>query len=173
MGIIKNAGWMWHRKYVNWHRGGELLGYPEEGNGVNPVDFGYQAALYALYDTNHNCIYIGQAGSGDVYGLYHRLKAHTHDYLFCMWERFSWFGFYPVENANSVNFEGGFEFRTDVNQILNLTETLCIHTLMPRFNTRKGTNISDIQWYYQQAEFDEREKEFAQLKEKIPSMSSK
>ena len=31
MPIIKNIGYMWHRKYVNWEGTRELIGYPEIG----------------------------------------------------------------------------------------------------------------------------------------------
>jgi len=27
MTIIKNLGYMWHRKYVNWQSGNELIGF--------------------------------------------------------------------------------------------------------------------------------------------------
>ena len=27
MQIIKNVGYMWHRKYVNWQKGNELIGF--------------------------------------------------------------------------------------------------------------------------------------------------
>nr|MBF0223477.1 hypothetical protein [Desulfobulbaceae bacterium] len=45
--IIKNIGYMWHRKFVNWDTV-SLIGHSEHDD--SPVDFAYQAGIYALYN---------------------------------------------------------------------------------------------------------------------------
>ena len=103
MPIIKNAGYMWHRRYVNWQSGDKLMGVLEFKQG-KAVNFAYQAGIYALYDKDFKCVYVGQAGRGEIKGLYHRLKDHAiSDHLFCRWERFSWYGFYSVKSLEARN----------------------------------------------------------------------
>jgi len=72
MPIIQNTGHLWHKKYVNWQRGRQLVGVSESSPG-KPVNFADQAAIYALYDKEFKCIYVGQVGSGETKGLYSRL----------------------------------------------------------------------------------------------------
>ncbi len=149
--IIKNAGFMWHRKFVNWKKK-ELIGHPEEGKDYK-FNFADQTAIYGLYDRNNICIYIGQAGSGDVSGLYERLKDHTNDYLFCMWERFSWYGFYSVKALKEMEYESEYNITTDINEVMTTLETIAIHLMLPRHNLSMGDDIKKIQWYYQEEEY--------------------
>ena len=62
MAIIKNIGYMWHRKHVNWDTH-ELTGYSDDKE-KKKVNFAYQAGIYVLYNRNFECIYVGQAGKG-------------------------------------------------------------------------------------------------------------
>lgn len=174
MPIIKNIGYMWNRKYVNWENSRELIGYPEFGR-AKEVNFANQAAIYVLYDLNFRPIYVGQVGKGDTKGLFDRLRDHTHDELFCMWERFSWFGFYSVEALDQGQkgidkvFEDEYEIETNVNELMNVIESLIIRTCRPSFNKASGCLLhekvaDDIEWYYQEAEWEEQETEFNRLK---------
>jgi hypothetical protein len=175
--IIKNMGYMWHRKYVNWQSGSELMGYSETDD--RQVNFAYQTGVYVLYDHNLSCIYVGQAGRGENTGLYHRLKTHaTEDELFCIWERFSWFGFYSTEalekGTDSV-FLKEYKINTDVNEVMNLAESLIIHVQRPRFNKSIKYQFSEsdegeIEWFYQMAEFEEQKAEFDRLKKICKSL---
>jgi hypothetical protein len=155
--MIKNAGFMWHRKYVDWQRGAELIGYPERNARGGPVNFADQTAIYALYDHNYRCIYIGQAGRGETTGLYHRLKDHVNDYLFCMWERFSWYGFYSIEAISHQNYDKEFSLKTDVNRLMDTLESLAIHIQFPLFNRAMGSGPAEIPWYYQTEEYEEQQ----------------
>jgi hypothetical protein len=175
--IIKNIGYMWHRKYINWESGSELIGYSETND--KKVNFAYQAGIYVLYDLNLNCIYVGQAGRGENTGLYDRLKAHaTEDELFCMWERFSWFGFYSretLQKSTDSAFLKEYKINTDVNEVMNLTESLIIHVQRPRFNKSIKYKFHEkddkgIEWFYQKAEFEEQEAEFDRLKKICKSL---
>lgn len=162
--IIKNAGFMWHRKYINWQKGAELFGVSEKKYS-EPVNFADQAAIYSLYDHNYKCLYIGQAGSGETRGLYHRLKDHLNDYLFCMWERFSWYGFYSERSLTNNDFKDEFKVTSDVNQLLNVIEAISIHTHFPLLNRSMGSGVTDIKWYYQPEEYDEQEIFLCRLEE--------
>lgn len=156
--IIRNAGFMWHRQFVDWKKR-KLIGYPEKGN-ADAIDFADQAAIYGLYDRNNICVYIGQAGSGEKSGLYDRLKDHTENYLFCMWERFSWYGFYSEaifgieESLKARRFEAEYKKETNINEIMTTIETIAIHLMLPKHNRSMGMDIKEIEWYYQKEEFE-------------------
>ena len=62
--LIECAGFMWHRKYVDWSRR-QLLGVSEDGGSEAEIDFANQSAIYGLYDDSGHCIYVGQAGKGE------------------------------------------------------------------------------------------------------------
>ena len=135
--LIKSAGYLWHRKHVDWGRGRELLGVPEQGK-RNNENFADQSAIYGLYDANHQCIYIGQAGRGDS-GLYDRLKCHAiDDHLFCFWERFTWFGFYSAEEIRAKNFDY-IPAPMTLLEALNTIESIATNLALPRFNL-SGSN---------------------------------
>lgn len=174
--IIKNVGYMWHRKYVNWQKGNELIGYSE--NDDTKVDFAYQAGIYALYDRNSSCVYVGQAGKGENVGLYCRLKNHTDDHLFCMWERFSWFGFYSsdtIRKGTDAAFNKEYDVKTDVNELMNVIEALILRTFRPSCNLSLGSLLDvrgkdHLEWFYQKAEWEERQAEFNNLKKICKSL---
>lgn len=176
MPIIKNIGYMWQRKYVNWQSGRELMGYPEirKGEGVNFAD---QAGIYMLYDRNLQCVYVGQVGKKDK-GLFDRLKDHTEDHLFCVWERFSWFGFYTkkaLEKGTSKAFTEEYEIITNVDELMNVIESFIIRSCRPSFNQSWGCLFNEnsdeyIEWYYQEAEWEEQAEEFKRLQKICQSL---
>ncbi len=175
--IIKNIGYMWHRKYIDWQRGGKLIGHSETTG--KQVNFANQAGIYALYDNNLRCIYVGQAGRGDYKGLYQRLKDHTDDYLFCMWERFTWFGFYSTSTLNKKTeaaFKKEYDIKTNVNDLMNVIESLMIRASRPVFNLSLGSlqgadDKGQLEWFYQKAEWEEQETAFEQLKKSCKSLA--
>ncbi len=179
--IVKNAGYMWHRKYVNWFSGEELIGYSEVND--KRVNFANQAGIYALYDGNSKCVYVGQSGKGSYKGLYHRLKDHAiEDGLFCMWERFTWFGFYSstmlykgVNEKAKGNYDKEFPIKTDVNELMNVIESMIIQVQTPSLNMSSGCMTADksrekIEWFYQMAEIEEQKAEFNRLKQICKSL---
>ncbi|MBM4147274.1 MAG: GIY-YIG nuclease family protein [Nitrospira sp.] len=172
MPIIKNAGYMWHRKYVDWQSGNELIGFPVE-KADKCVNFANQAGIYALYDKDFRCVYVGQAGRGELKGLYHRLKDHAiTDYLFCRWERFSWYGFYSEKCLEENSYDKEYKVNTEVNVVLDLVESLIIRVNPPNMNVAMGS-LPGIKWFYQEAEFEEQAFEYEQLKKKFESMKKK
>lgn len=172
--IVKNIGYMWRRKYVNWQSGRDLIGKPDGFQGES-INFADQSGIYVLYDRNLQPIYLGQAGKGESKGLYDRLRDHTEDDLFCAWERFSWFGFYSKEVLKAGAFEKEYEINTDINELMNVVESMLIRVSKPAFNKSTGCLKSDnsdgmIEWYYQEAEWEEQDAEFNKRKEFCKSL---
>ena len=152
--LIKSAGYMWHRRHVDWGRR-RLTGLSEEGTG-DEVDFADQSGIYGLYAANHECIYIGQAGRGDYSGLYDRLKTHAiEDHLFCFWERFTWFGFYSPVQLRNGKFDDPIAQAVTLTEALDTIESVGIYLALPRFNRRYGTGFGGVSWYYQAAEYEQ------------------
>ena len=152
--IIKTAGYMWHRKYVNWGKRW-LGGSPEKGEG-DEENFADQSGVYGLYSENHECIYIGQAGKGESSGLFDRLKAHAlEDHLFCFWERFTWFGFYLPDQLNNGNYDDPIAEAVNLAEALDTIESVGIYLALPRFNRRYETGFGAVSWYYQSTEYEE------------------
>jgi hypothetical protein len=172
MPIIKNTGHLWHRKYINWQNGNQLVGFSESKQG-KAINFADQAAIYALYDKDFKCVYVGQAGSGETKGLYHRLRDHAiDDYLFCRWERLSWWGFYSVESLERHDYDKDFNLNTDVNEIMDVIESLIIRVNPPNLNMALG-KLAGAEWFYQEAEFEEQRAEYEQLKKICGAMKHK
>jgi len=150
--LIKCAGYMWHRRHINWNRR-ELFGRPEEGGG-DAVNFADQSAIYGLYSPNLECVYIGQAGSGKSNALYDRLRDHAvNDHLFCFWERFTWIGFYSPEQLRNKDFDDPIATDITLKEALDALESVATYLALPRFNRRWGTGFGGVDWYYQEAEF--------------------
>jgi hypothetical protein len=152
--IIKTAGYLWHRKYIDWTRR-RLVGLDESNSKGSEVNFAYQSGIYGLYDSNHNCIYIGQAGKGED-GLFDRLKAHAlDDHLFCFWERFTWFGFYSPEQLRNNDYPDSLAKSVILEGALNTIESVSIYLALPRFNRRYESGFDGVLWYYQAAEYED------------------
>ena len=152
--IIKTAGYMWHRRHVDWGLR-RLVGLPEEGKG-GEVNFADQSGIYGLYAANHECIYIGQAGKGESSGLYDRLKTHAlEDHLFCFWERFTWFGFYSPEQLRKGNCDDPIAEDVNLAEALDTMESVGIYLALPRFNRRYESGFVGVSWYYQAAEYEQ------------------
>ncbi len=143
--IIENVGYMWHRKYVNWENR-QLTGILEGGD--RKVDFADQSGIYVLYH-DIDPVYIGLAGTEENSALYDRLRTHTTDRLFCMWARFSWYGFYSADVLETQRWDNNFKVATDVNELMTVMESLLIRICEPRFNLSRGT-LGPVEWYDQQ-----------------------
>ena len=151
--IIKIAGYMWHREYVNWGKRW-LGGSPEKGE-RKEENFAEQSGVYGLYSANHECIYIGQAGRGDSSALFDRIKAHAlEDHLFCFWERFTWFGFYLPDQLINGDFEDPIAKDVTVAEALDTIESIGIYLALPRFNRRYESGFGTVNWFYQTAEYE-------------------
>jgi len=66
---IENFGRLWRRDKVHWGAGsnkGHLNGILKASKKSLPVDFRSQIGIYVLFNANHQIVYVGQAGLGNV-----------------------------------------------------------------------------------------------------------
>jgi len=96
----------------------------------------------------------GHSDKGDTAALFERLRDHAiEDDLFCLWQRFTWFGFFTPEQIGNEDYDGPVAESLTLKDALNMIESVAIHLAMPRHNLRKECGFSDVKWYYQPAEF--------------------
>ena len=77
-----------------------------------------------------------------------------------MWERFTWYGFYSigtVESKSANAYEKEFKIKTDINELMNIIESMIIRTVIPKYNKSVGSlkkekESGGIEWFYQKAE---------------------
>jgi predicted GIY-YIG superfamily endonuclease len=117
--IINAFGIYWNRNLVNWKSQPDLFGIQQIG--ATEVNFKGQIGIYLLHDSRET-VYIGQAIEQP---LGKRLKDHTTDRLAGRWDRFSWFGFYPVTEDAKLNLSVKFKiwatlWRQFLLKVLNL-----------------------------------------------------
>jgi hypothetical protein len=138
-GIINALGMFWERSKVVWRTEPRLLGKQQQDS--VPVDFGKQIGVYFLHDAQ-GVVYVGRAFDQS---LGRRLQQHTVDRLSGRWDRFSWFGIYPVESEGTL--------RTDVDLsnigvevVISTLEAVLIEGLEPRQNRRRGDDFQAIEF---------------------------
>jgi hypothetical protein len=143
--IINAFGIYWSRVLVHWKSATpDLLGIQQIG--ASEVNFKDQKGIYLLHD-GRETIYVGQAIDQTI-GK--RLKDHTTDRLAGRWDRFSWFGFYPVKDNGELNLEA--QFKDFTIQILgDVLEAILIETIEPRQNRKKGNSFEGLEFLQQEA----------------------
>jgi hypothetical protein len=121
----------WERSRVLWGRPvPRLWGSLQKGTAV---DFCAQKGIYLLHD-NQGVVYVGKA---DKQGIGVRLKQHTIDRLNGRWDRFSWFGVYPITEGGTLNANADFS-TISVSTVIAAMEAVLIEALEPRQNRRGG-----------------------------------
>ncbi len=142
--FVNSFGIYWNRDLVHWKSIPNLLGIQQIG--ATEVNFKDQIGIYLLHD-NREIIYVGQAIEQM---LGQRLKQHTTDRLSGRWDRFSWFGFYPIEESGKLNKDVKFENIT-VQDLGNILEAILIESIEPRQNRKSGNLFSGIEFLQQEA----------------------
>lgn len=166
---VTSYGLFWRRSEIDWTPGAgykdafRLLGRVGANRGTIKIsDFRRQRGIYILYDEYGPC-YVGLTKQR---GLGQRLKEHNEDHLANCWDRFSWFGFWPILDDPD---KGGVlqlaEAKVDISEDTNTTigdlEALLIRAIGPKLN-RSKMNFKDAeQW--QQIDYDEIETYLARL----------
>jgi len=136
-GLVNAFGMYWRRDAASWNPP-RLLG--EQLTGSIPVDFANQRGVYLLYD-RREVIYVGRAIDQ---GIGVRLKAHTTDRLNGRWDRFSWFGIYPVRDDGSLGDD--IEHTIDAEILIVTMEALLIEATEPRQNRKRGDRFAAVEF---------------------------
>lgn len=153
--IVNAFGIYWNRNLVHWKTTPDLLGIQQIG--ASEVNFKDQIGIYLLHDSRET-IYIGQAIEQP---LGQRLKNHTTDRLGGRWDRFSWFGFFPVNESGKLLTDIKLESIT-VQNLGDILEAILIESIEPRQNRKQGNLFFGLE--YLQLEAPEIKK---RLKEQI------
>lgn len=138
-GIIHALGMNWLRSKVVWKTAPQLFGKQQLNS--KPVDIGKQIGVYFLHDAQ-GVVYVGRAIEQAI-GI--RLQQHTSDRLNGRWERFSWFGLYPVldDGTLKTNIELS---SVSVDTVISTLEAVLIEGLEPRQNRRRGDDFKAIEF---------------------------
>jgi hypothetical protein len=142
--IINAFGIYWNRNLVHWKSTPDLLGIQQVG--ATEVNFRDQKGIYLLHD-GRETIYIGQAIEQS---LGKRLKDHTSDRLAGRWDRFSWFGFYPVTDDAKLNLDAKFKDFT-IQNLGDILEAILIETIEPRQNRKQGNSFQGLEYLQKEA----------------------
>ncbi len=142
--IINAFGIYWNRNLVHWKTTPDLLGIQQIG--ASEVNFKDQIGIYLLHDSRET-IYVGQAIDQT---LGQRLKNHTSDRLGGRWDRFSWFGFYPVNANGKLILDIKLKDIT-VNHLGDILEAILIESLEPRQNRKQGNLFNGLEYLQQEA----------------------
>jgi hypothetical protein len=137
-GLINAFGMYWTRDQVLWAAKPRILGAQQPGS--TPVDFCDQRGVYLLYD-GRSVVYVGRT---TVQPLGTRLIQHISDRLNGRWDRFSWFGVYPVNASGDLNTTaaGGY----DLNMLIVTMEALLIEGLEPPQNRKRGDDFRAVEF---------------------------
>lgn len=142
--IINSFGIYWNRSLVHWNSYPDLLG--KQQMGASEVNFKDQVGIYLLHD-GRETIYVGQAIEQP---LGKRLKNHTSDRLSGRWDRFSWFGFYPINDKGKLITDIILDDLTFQN-LGDLLEAVLIESMEPRQNRKQGNLFSGLEFLQQEA----------------------
>jgi len=77
-------------------------------------------------------------------------KCHTIDRLAGRWDRFSWFGFYPVTEDAKLNLNVKFKEFT-IQNIGDILEAILIESIEPRQNRKQGNSFVGLEYLQQEA----------------------
>ncbi len=145
---IMALGMFWERDLVNWTGKPAILGSEQPGAAV--ANMTEQTGIYLLHDFR-DIVYVGRATEST---LGTRLSAHTRDRLKTRWNRFSWFGFRPVEENGTL---GQIPNTYGLRDVVVAMEAVLIEALEPPQNRKGGDGFHGIE--YIQAEDPDKAKE--------------
>ena len=130
-GVVNAIGMFWERSKVDWKISQtRLLGHQPNGT---TVDMAGQRGVYLLHDAQ-GVVYVGRVTGQDL-GL--RLRQHTTDRLNGRWNRFSWFGVFPVTESGALKTNADFS-NISTDSVIAAMEAVLIEALEPRQNRKRG-----------------------------------
>jgi hypothetical protein len=148
-GLVNALGMYWARSAVRWTSAPCLWGRYDKHS--TQVDFGPQQGVYLLHD-RREVVYVGRTTDQPL-GV--RLRRHVDDRLGGRWDRFSWFGVFPVTEAGKLDTKAAGSF--DLATLIVTMEALLIEGLEPRQNRKRGDGFKAVE--YLQVEDPQIEKE--------------
>jgi hypothetical protein len=137
-GLINAFGMYWARSNVLWSSNPRILGQQQPGS--KPVDFCCQRGVYLLHD-GRAVVYVGRTTDQP---LGTRLKQHVVDRLNGRWDRFSWFGVYPVAESGELNRSPIDSYNLDM--LITTMEALLIEGLEPPQNRKRGDDFRAVEF---------------------------
>jgi HB1, ASXL, restriction endonuclease HTH domain len=137
-GLINAFGMYWSRNNVLWTPAPRILGQQQPGS--TAVDFCGQRGVYLLHD-GHTVVYVGRTTEQPL-GV--RLRQHIVDRLNGRWDRFSWFGIYPVAEDASLNTASAINY--SISMLIVTMEALLIEGLEPPQNRKRGDDFRAIEF---------------------------
>jgi HB1, ASXL, restriction endonuclease HTH domain len=146
---IRAFGMFWRREMVDWKNKPNIWGM--QGLTAKPVDLSGQCGIYLLYD-GREVIYVGRT---DDQGLGQRLFQQHVGRLATRWDRFSWFGFLPVNQDGSL---GKMESTVSSESLISAFEAVLIEAVEPRQNRKRGDDFGALEFIQAADEFFEKKK---------------
>jgi len=138
-GLINAFGMFWSRLNVFWTPNPpRILGQQQTGSA--PVDFANEKGVYLLHD-GRDVVYVGRTTDQP---LGTRLRQHVSDRLNGRWDRFSWFGVYPVADSGALNTSAVGTY--DLVMLIVTMEALLIEGLEPPQNRKRGDDFRAIEF---------------------------
>lgn len=145
---VTSYGLFWREDEIEWNPGQgnrnefRILGrIGAQRKTLRVVDFRYQQGIYILHD-DYGPAYVGLVRGGGGGRLGARLKEHRDDRLSGKWDRFSWFGFNPID-AQAAH-DGVFgvspseeDLTDDTSTTIKDLEALLIAAMGPKLNIQK------------------------------------
>jgi len=141
--IINSIGIYWDRFLVHYKSIPDLYGVQHVG--AKTVNFKMQKGIYLLHD-GRETIYVGQAIEEP---LAVRLRHHTVDRLSSRWNRFSWFGFYGVQDDGNLVCDMNLS-NLHLQHIGDVLEAILIESIEPRQNRKQGNTFAGIEFLQQE-----------------------
>ena len=122
-----------------WTATPKLLGQQQSASSY--VDFFGQKGVYLLHD-GRSVVYVGRTTEQPL-GI--RLRQHISDRLNGRWDRFSWFGIYPVnETTGALISEIAPHLETSL--LIATMEALLIEGLEPPQNRKRGDDFRAVEF---------------------------
>ena len=151
---IRNFGHFWSRLVIDWNRSGkngDLSGYVMQNYHPRETNFCNQIAVYALFTSTREPIYVGQSGGRQDQRLFQRLKNHTRSGLRDRWQYFSWFGLRDVNSSGRLSdYQKPESTCKGTNAVaLNEVEAVLLQILEPRLNKQGPRWGSETTEYFQ------------------------
>jgi hypothetical protein len=138
-GLINAFGMFWRRGLVLWTTATPCL-WGQQQAVSKEVDFSSERGVYLLHD-GREVVYVGRANEQS---LGTRLKQHTVDRLNGRWDRFSWFGVYPVTEDGRILTSITETFSMD--NLITTMEALLIEGLEPPQNRKRGDEFRAVEY---------------------------